>query len=309
MMKKINQKKFVIGSICLALISIVFLSYQGFTDYFPTVIGSDTDSEYFKQINSESALLYDIDNNQLIESKQPDKRMYPASLTKMMTAYVALTELDSLDETAMISSDSFSRLQQEGASMAGFFAGEEVPVRELLYGILLPSGAEASIAVAEHLAGSETAFVKKMNQEAKKIGMNSTQFKNVTGLHHRGHYSTASDLARFLKVALANPQFLEMFTSQERIYTSSVHPEGLVLASSMFRDLDEGKLEPQVKLLGGKTGYTPQAEQCLASLALVNGKSYFLITLEAKGNPEKFDTSHLEDAITVYNRLANSSKS
>ncbi len=185
--------------------------------------------------------------------------------------------------------------------MAGFLRDEDVPVRELLYGTLLSSGAEATQALAIEVAGSEKKFVKLMNLEAEKLGMTKTKFKNATGLHQRNHNSTVNDMAHLLKLALKNETFYEVFTSKERFYSGGYHPEGLYLASTLFSHLPA---TPAIsgEINGGKTGYTEEAGQCLASLATINGHRYLLVTAGASGTPLT-EARHIEDALTVYGRL------
>lgn len=186
-----------------------------------------------------------------------------------------------------------------GASMAGFWPGERVSVRDLLYGMLLPSGAEACVAVAEWMDGSEEAFVEKMNEKAAELGMKDTHFKNSTGLHSGNHYTTAADMALLLQYALENPQFREIFTSS--IYTmqaSDIRSEGFVMQSTLYNYLGEGEFSGGA-ILGGKTGYTDEAGLCLASLARVDGKEYLLVTAGAEGTAYT-EPYHVLDALKVY---------
>src|SRR5699024_6501471 len=128
-----------------------------------------------------------------------DEKIYPASLTKIMTAIVAIENLPDLDEQIYLSEDMFEKLYSENASMAGFLPNEKVAAIDLIYGALLPSGAESCIGLADAIAGSEKSFVKLMNEKAEELGMNDTHFTNSTGLHDRNHYTTVNDIAKLLK--------------------------------------------------------------------------------------------------------------
>lgn len=252
-------------------------------------------------IDSKNGILINLDTDVVVGSKKPDKKIYPASMTKIMSAYVVIQHLTDLDQRVPISGEIVDQAVSEGASMAGFIRDEEVPVLELLYGTLLSSGAEATEALAIEVAGSEKNFVKLMNQEAKKIGMTQTNFKNATGLHQRNHYSTVEDMALLLKTALKNETFSAIFNSKEHIYKGDNHPEGLYLASTLFSHLPINQ-QLAGELNGGKTGYTEEAGQCLASLATINGQRYILVTAGASGTPMT-KARHIEDAFTVYRSL------
>ena len=138
-------------------------------------------------IDSEYAILVDAGTGFKLAGKAEKEQMYPASMTKIMTAILALEKCPDLDETMTVPSDIFDAIYSEQASTAGFEAGEVVTVRDLLYGVMLPSGAECCLTLARGIAGSEEAYAELMNQKAKKIGMRSTHFVNCTGLHNDDH--------------------------------------------------------------------------------------------------------------------------
>lgn len=158
--------------------------------------------------------------------------------------------------------------------------------------------------LARQVSGSEEAFVALMNRKAGELGMKHTHFANCTGLTSPEHYSSAADLAVLLQAALNNETFRTVFTTGQ--YTSSVtaqHPKGLYMASTLLSRLDGGEVTGG-QILGGKTGYTDAAGLCLASLAVVNGKEYILVTLGAPGN-HATEQTNIMDAVQVYRRLEN----
>ncbi len=255
-----------------------------------------------RNLNSPNAVLMDAETGDILEGYHSGKRIYPASLTKIMTAVLAVEYTEDMEEVITLPSGFFQKLYGENASMAGFEPGEQVRLKDLLYGILLPSGAECCLAFAERIAGSEEEFVSLMNEKAKELGMKDTRFCNSTGRHEEGHYSTAEDIAVLLQYALKNDRFREAFTSESyHTMSSETHPEGFTFTSSMFRHLDGTEISDG-KILGGKTGYTPEAGLCLASLAVVSEKEYILVTAGAEGNHET-EPYHVMDAVNVYNRL------
>ena len=143
--------------------------------------------------------------------------------------------------------------------MAGFLPNEEVTAQDLLYGTMLPSGAEASIGLADYVTGSESKFVKLMNEKAQLLGMENTHFTNSTGLHHPDHYTSVKDLSILLQYALTNNTFRNVFTA-ERYSTkpTNLHPEGISFTSRMFKNIHSAYL-PKGKIMGGKTGYTEES--------------------------------------------------
>lgn len=252
--------------------------------------------------SSRHALLMDARTGQVLARKRSGEEAAPASLTKMMTVLLAAEALPDLDTPVTLPEDIFPALYKADASMAGFQPGETVTVRDLLYGAMLPSGAECCEALARQVSGSEEAFVALMNRKAGELGMKHTHFANCTGLTSPEHYSSAADLAVLLQAALNNETFRTVFTTGQ--YTSSVtaqHPKGLYMASTLLSRLDGGEVTGG-QILGGKTGYTDVAGLCLASLAVVNGKEYILVTLGAPGN-HATEQTNIMDAVQVYRRL------
>lgn len=254
------------------------------------------------RLYSRYALLMDAATGEVLAEHAGGERMYPASLTKMMTAVLLIEDAGSLDDPVTVPEEIFPRLYAEEASMAGFQPGEEASARDLLYGILLPSGAECCLAAAVKYAGSEDAFVEQMNEKAAELGMEDTHFCNCTGLHDSGHYTTAEDLARLLLYALQYEEFREAFTAGYYVVRpDDWYPEGFTMHSTMFESMDGEALA--CGILGGKTGYTEEAGLCLASLAQVGGREYILVTAGAEGSHET-KPFHIMDAVSVYQQLA-----
>lgn len=253
-------------------------------------------------IASRHAALLDVQSGQLIARKRANERAAPASLTKLMTVLLAVEAEPDLEEPVTLPEEIFPALYRENASMAGFVPGETVTVRDLLYGAMLPSGAECCEALARLVGGSREAFVALMNRKAAELGMKNTHFANPTGLPDPEHYSSAEDLAVLLRAALQNETFRTVLTTRNYVSTATaVHPDGLSMTSTLLGKLDGSEL-PNGRILGGKTGYTSEAGLCLASLAEVNGKEYLLVTLGAPGDHTTAQTN-LQDAIKVYRKL------
>ena len=251
-------------------------------------------------INSPYVILIQADDGTVIASSRPDEAVYPASITKVMSALVVLEHVKDLDRTCTIEEDVILDLCAEEASMAGFQPGEEVTVRDLLYGALLPSGAECCETLAGLVGGTTEAFVAMMNDKAASLGMDSTCFRNTTGLFDPEHVSTVRDLAVMMQYAIRNRAFREIAGSASHTTTpTNLHPEGLVLCSTLFNKLPDPTVTGGT-ILGGKTGSTDEAKLCLASYASIAGKEYILVTCGAGLTGEPL---HVYDALTLYNRV------
>lgn len=251
------------------------------------------------QINSSNAILVDLDDEKILFDKNSTAKIYPASMTKIMTAVVVLEHLNNLNERILLNEEIYSGIYASSAMTAGFLPNEKVHAIDLLYGLLISSGAECAIGLAEHVAGSESAFADLMNDKAGELGMSDTHFVNATGLHDARHYSTVKDISVLLKYALKNKTFYKVFTAaRHSSRPTNLHSGGITYYSTLFSNMDRADFAGG-SILGGKTGYTDEAHQCLASLAEKNGKRYILVTSGARGNRET-QNLHIDDAFTVY---------
>ncbi|XOQ49414.1 MAG: D-alanyl-D-alanine carboxypeptidase DacB [Eubacteriales bacterium] len=255
-----------------------------------------------ERLHSPFAILVRLSDKTVLMQKRSDEKIYPASLTKIMTAVVAIENLPDLQEKIKLPSSIFQPIYKENASRAGFLPEEKVRAVDLLYGALLPSGAECCIGLANEVSGSEESFVKMMNQKAEQLGMSNTHFTNSTGLQDNDHYTTVKDLSLLLSHALQNETFREIFTSfRHSTAPTNKHPDGITFTSTLSQSLKDHTL-PGGEILGGKTGYTDEAGLCLASLASVNGREYILVTAGAQGD-HTTEQYNVDDARAVYKTL------
>lgn len=246
-------------------------------------------------LDAQYAVLIDTETNELVAYRNYNTRMYPASLTKVMTLIIAVESIEDLSDTVLITPEMVDPMIDQQASRAGFVAGETPTLEQVLYGIILPSGADAAAAAADYVAGSEEAFVELMNQKAQEMGLKNTHFTNVVGLHDEQHYSTAEDMALILEYAIQNETCKKILTTyQYQIPATEYNPEGLLLTSTVFSRM-EGTEMPNVVVKGGKTGYTDQAGQCLETFAEANGKTYILVL---SGGTSKWKTIY--DTLSSY---------
>lgn len=254
-----------------------------------------------EDINSKSAYLVEKDTGKVILDKNAHTIIYPASMTKIMTGILAIENISDLNEYIIMSDDIINFMTSEGASTTGIIGGEEVKVIDLIYGNLLPSGGDASIALARRVAGSEEEFVELMNSKARELGMDSTNFTNSSGLHNENQYSTVKDIYKLLNYSLKNEIFNNIIrTDRYYMEATNFHPEGMTLESTLFKDL--GHLENSSLIKGGKTGFTSNAGLCLASIGEKNGIEYILVT--ASGDVDEVNTPYnILDAIFIYSNI------
>jgi D-alanyl-D-alanine carboxypeptidase (penicillin-binding protein 5/6) len=226
----------------------------------------------------------------VVWEKQAGKRLPPASLTKLMTALLVL-EHDRLQETASVS----RAATRESGARLGLRLGERLRIADLLAATLLQSANDACHALADHLAGSEAAFVKRMNRRAQELGLHATRFRNACGHDAAGHYSTAHDLARLARKLLKHPQVIPL-TSQRSITITTVEGKPYHVAN---RNALIGRYDGA---LGLKTGYTAKAGKCLVAYARRNGHEVLLVMLH--GQDRWWDTVDILDLAFDHARLA-----
>ena len=234
------------------------------------------------ELYSENALLIDLESNTVLVQKNADARIYPASMTKVMTVLVAAEHIENWDETFTMTQSIIDPLFLADASMAGFVHGEEVSMTELLYGAVLPSGAEATQALAIVTAGSEEAFAALINEKAQELGLKDTHFVDASGLHDENHYTTLSDMAIIMQAALDNPHCREVLTSVNHTSPATTqNPEGVAMTNRFLY-----RIRPQqsgnVDIQAAKTGYTAQAMNCCVSYGIMeNGRAAICVTAHA----------------------------
>lgn len=245
-------------------------------------------------LGSSYAYVIDYSNGQILLDKSSEERIYPASMTKLMTALLFVENVTDWSQTVTITEEMLAGLQEANASCVGYNVGDAPDFLSVLNGILLPSGADAVNAAAFVVSGSVEAFVQKMNEKAQELGMTGTNFVNPTGLHDDNHYSTCRDIAILLENCIQNETLRN--TMQTDTYTDNL---GYVMKNS-WKSLQEYSATSTPGLLGGKTGYTLEAVNCFASFGEVNGMKIIAVTDHAEET-----AGNLIDASTIYNWLTN----
>jgi len=206
-----------------------------------------------------------------------------------MTALIALENVNNLNEKVVLTKEDFIGLAKENLVTAGFIANETVTYKDLLYGLLLPSGADAAKALARLLSNNEEEFVERMNGKAKELNLKNTNFTNEIGLDSENNYSTAKDVAALFKYAVKNEEFKKIITTEQ--YTTSNNR--ITFKNKIRKNQIVGDY-----ILGGKTGTTDGAGLCLASIAKIDDVNFLLITLGAPYDKKGYH--NFEDARTIY---------
>lgn len=259
-----------------------------------------------KGMTANSAILVDADTNEIVAGYNYEKKVYPASLTKMLTLLVAAENIQDMDATYKFTSDDIDPLIEDNASRAGFEAGETVTMKDLLYSAILVSGADGTTGLANAVAGSEEKFVELMNAKIQELGLTGTKFVNASGLHNKNHYSTVQDIAVITKAAMDNETCCEVLTATK--YTTSKtkqHKDGIELTSIVAQRIEgyyvdcdgDGEADDGISIEGGKTGFTDEAKYTLSTILDDNGHTYICVTTKSKD-----ELKAVEDQIAIYEK-------
>ena len=238
-------------------------------------------------LTSKEAIIYNLNDDNVIYEKNSNERTKIASLTKIMTSLVALENINNIDDTVTVEYKDLQGLK--GYAVAGFKAGDTVTYKDLLYALMLPSAADAANILARNIAGTTEDFVNMMNDKANKLGLENTKFSNPIGMDD-DNYSTAYDLSIILKEAIKSDLFKELYNTDS--YTTS---NNIKLTKTTDKIASKYNLDIS-NLTGSKTGFTDEAGYCLASTATYNNVNYLVVTLNSEELP-----NHIKDTLDLYN--------
>ena len=243
-----------------------------------------------------AAGLFNITDQEVLYSKNIHEALQPASITKLLTALVAL-KYGKLQDIVTVSQNAM--ITESGAKLCGFVPGEELTLEQALYGLLVYSGNDAGVVIAEHMAGSVEAFSEMMNQEARAIGATNTHFVNPHGLTAEGHYTTVYDLYLIFSELMKYPKFLEIIQTRSYTYMQKVKE----LQNGQYVETEKpvtwdntnwfftglASAPEGVTVIGGKTGNTLAAGSCLIILSTDReGEQYISVVLKAANHGELY---------------------
>ena len=267
-------------------------SEEGFGPLFAEDLCVVEDESAFSadDTTSEAAAVFDIAGEQVLYSKNAYEKLYPASITKVMTALIAIKYGD-LSDTVTVTDEAM--ISEAGATLAGLKPGDTLTLEQLLYGLMLPSGNDAGSAIAIHMAGSIDAFADMMNAEAKALGATNTNFVNPHGLSNENHYTTAYDLYLIFNEALKQPKFREVtgttaYTAQYA--DGSDNPVTKTWEGGNWYLVGERETPEGLTVFSGKTGTTKAAGYCLIMASKdQQEKEYISVVLKAPSRPGLYD--------------------
>lgn len=244
-------------------------------------------------IYAESGILVDLDTQEILYSKNIDKQLYPASITKVMTTLVAI-ESSSPEEPVTFSQHALDSIGWDSSNI-GCRLNETLTMEQCWYAMMLNSANEVCCGVAEHISGSIEAFVEKMNQKAAELGCTNTHFSNPNGLPDETHYTTAHDMALIANAAYQNETFRQIFSTRQ--YEIPPTPQ---YTETRYLYNHHKMMQPDTEYyyegcLGGKTGYTETALNTLVTIASRNGKNLLCVTMRTQGRQVYTDTASLFD--------------
>ncbi len=267
-------------------------------DYFAKYT-IDTE-EISSDILSESIIVINCKSNQVVAARNASERCYPASTTKIMTVLTAVDYITDYNDTFTFSYEVTDPFFEQGATIAGFKDQESVNMTDMLYGAILPSGADATAGLAIKIAGSEEAFVELMNKKADELGLKDTHFTNASGLYNKEHYTTAEDMAVIIRAAMENELCKKVLSTYQYTTASTPqNPDGIPLTSTLFSYMYGTEPEGS-DILGGKTGFVSESGYCIASFGQSDaGTEYVCVTLKGQGLRP---TVH--DQINLYTKYA-----
>lgn len=248
------------------------------------------------QLYSEAGIVMDIDSGAILYAKNIDSPHYPASITKVLTALVAM-ENNELSDTIKIQQEDIAILTS-GDSHIGLKVGEEISCEDALYAALLASANEAAHALASNTEGGYDAFLEKMNAKAAELGCTNSHFSNTHGLHASDHYTTVRDMALIGAVAFQNEDFMKITGTLEHKIGKTNLTEEERYVSQKHKMMHDWRSEYYEYCLGGKTGYTREAMNTLITFASKDGVNLVAVVLRAHGVGKTFiDTRAMLDYV------------
>ena len=263
---------------------IFCICFSAFLLFSSTIVPAFAYTPTNFDVSAEGAMLVSMDTGDVLYTKNIHKKFYPASLTKIMTALLLLENTTDLDvETITVSEYAVKSLLGTDSSIGGFKVGEQMTARQMLYNLLLSSANDGAIAIAEHIAGSQDAFIEMMNERAAELGMNDTHFVNPHGLYNPDHYTTPYDMYLLTTEALKNSVFKEIVATKRYTMPATNMNVAKTLSNSNML-IDSSTVHYYQYATGVKTGFTDEAGRCLISTATKDGYSYLCILMKCPNN-------------------------
>lgn len=253
----------------------------------------DNIEEFDFDIHSQEYMLVRLSDFNVMYAHDEDKKIYPASLTKLMTLDTVLNKVNNLYETSYVTNYQVQDLINDDASLAYIQTDYEYTLKDLLYALLLPSGADAAVALENYFTNLNMNLIDEMNKQATYLGCTNSRFVNTTGLHDDNHYTTLNDLLKIVMDILTFEEGRQILETMNYVTEDGRH-----LYSTLKYIRDDNAI-----VLGGKTGFTDESGQSVIVLYRANNRSYVLLIANAMGDPYINQHWHYDDAMEIMNKL------
>lgn len=247
------------------------------------------------EISADAAMLVSLDTDEVLFEKNADKKVYPASITKIMTTLLILeSEKYNPDAKIAMTEEALELISGTGSSVSLMKAGEEITQLDLVYMVLMSSYGDCSLLAAIYYGGSVDNFVNMMNTRAQELGLENTHYENPIGLHHTENYTTARDTYTLTKFALQNETFKTVCETARHTVVTSLSENRILSTTNLLQDKTSNYYYIYAK--GVKTGYTDEAGRCLVSTASYNGYNYMCLVFGCPPNEKK----HFSESAELY---------
>lgn len=296
-----NKKYILLVVLVLFIVSVPFIIINNIPSKEIEEIEIDNSVDYSEietlnlDLHSKGYLLIRLNDFKALYGEKYDRIMYPASLTKVVTMNTVLNTIENLDDTSYFTKEQYTELIKQNASVAGLTPNANYSIKDLLYYLILPSGADAAIALENYFQKNGLNLIDEMNKRCSELGLEKSHFTNSTGLHDDNLYTTLKDLSIVYIDTLNNnlgKQILKTtYSSQLDLYSS-------------FYSLTANR-DDDILIYGGKTGYTDESRQDIIIFYEADNRSYILLLYGADGNPGRGEKYHFDDANMILDYLYN----
>lgn len=271
----------------------VFSAFLGICLIFTPILTVSAYEPSGVEITANAALLVSLDTDEVLYEKNADQKVYPASITKIMTTLLILeSDKYSPDAKIAMTEEALDLISGTGSSVSLLKAGEEITQLDLVYMVLMSSYGDCSLLAATYYGGSVENFVAMMNNRAAELGLTGTHYENPIGLHHEENYTTARDTYILTKFALQNETFKEVCESTRHKVQTSMSGQRVLSTTNFLQDNTTNYYYTYAK--GVKTGYTDEAGRCLVSTASYNGYNYMCLVFGCPPNEKNHFTESKE---------------
>lgn len=257
----------------------------------------ETYLEFDLDLYSKAYILVDVDEEKILYGKNIDDRICPASLTKVLTLNTVVNTFSDYSQTSSFTLDDYNELIEDNASLANFEYDHEYTIEELLYGLILPSGADSARALEHYFDKNGLNLVQEMNRTCDRLNLNNSYFTNAIGLDDHNLYTTLSDYSKIVLDTLKNTEGSKIL----KTITAQLGDE--ITLTSTLSSLS--KRDDSVLVLGGKTGFTSSAGENILVIYEYEEKTYFLVLVGANGNPYNGQYYHIDDVNKIFEFLYN----